>query len=88
MRKAEIHLRFGRKPEARQAALQALALEPDYAAALYFLQEQFHHFGDGGDFEKRIATVREKAAAVKPEPGTYLYKLFQIPSRPTPTIDN
>lgn len=81
MRKADIYFRFGHKPRAREAALQALALEPDYAAALYFLQEQFQHFGETGEFQRRITAIREKAATVQPEPGTYLFKLFHIPAR-------
>ena len=79
LRKAEIFLRCDLKEEARQEALKALELEPEYAAALYFLQRNFNYFTDEGVFEKRIARIQEKSSQYKPEPGTYLYKLFVIP---------
>jgi tetratricopeptide (TPR) repeat protein len=82
LRKAEIDMRFDFKEEARQEAIKALELEPDYAMALYFLQRNFNHFPDEGTFEKRIARIREKAGQYQPEPGTYLYKLFEIPGEP------
>jgi O-antigen ligase len=82
LRKAEIFWRFNLKEEARQEATRSLELEPDYAMALYFLQRNFHYFPDEGAFEKRIARIREKAGLYQPEPGTYLYKLFEIPRDP------
>jgi len=82
LRKAEIDLRFDFKEEARSEAIKALELEPDYAMALYFLQRNFNYFPDGGAFETRIARIREKAAQYRPEPGTYLYKLFEMPMEP------
>ncbi|MDQ1350722.1 MAG: hypothetical protein QG657_1024 [Acidobacteriota bacterium] len=82
LRKAEIYLRFDLKEEARQEAIKSLELEPDYAMALYFLQRNFNHFADAGVFEVRIAHIREKAAQYRPEPGTYLSKLFEMPMEP------
>ena len=79
LRKADIYLRFDLKEDARQEALKALELEPDYAAALFFMQRNFNYFPNEGDFEKRIACIREKAGQYQSEPGTYLYKLFEIP---------
>ncbi|MCX6580602.1 MAG: O-antigen ligase family protein [Candidatus Aminicenantes bacterium] len=83
LRKAEIDLRFDFKVEARQEAIKSLELEPDYAMALYFLQRNYNYFPDEGAFETRIARIREKAAQYRPEPGTYLYKLFEIPMDPS-----
>lgn len=80
LRKAELCLQFNHLPAARQEALQALELEPDYAAALYFLHKHFHYFPEDGAFERRIKQVREKAARYRPEPGTYLYELFKTPN--------
>lgn len=82
LRKAEIYLRFDFKEEARQEAIKSLELEPDYVMALYFLQVNFNYFPDEGTFEQRIARIREKANQYQPEPGTYLYKLFEIPGQP------
>lgn len=81
LRKAEIFLHFDFKEKARREALKALELEPDYAAALFFLQRNFKYFMDEGAFEKRIARIREKGDQYRPEPGTYLYKLFEIPTK-------
>jgi tetratricopeptide (TPR) repeat protein len=78
LRKAEIFLRFNLKEEARKEVLEALALEPEYVAALYFLQSNFDYFEEG-IFEKRIARIKEKGDQYQPERGTYLYELFKIP---------
>ena len=79
LRKAEIHFQFHRTQEAREEALDALALEPDFAAALYFLQTNFNYFPDAEAFDKRIENIRKKAERLNVEPGTYLFKLFEIP---------
>lgn len=79
LRKAEIHFQFQQMGKARQEALRALALEPDYAAALYFMQTNFHHFPDEESFNKRMDKIRQKAERLQVEPGTYLYRLFEIP---------
>ncbi len=79
LRKAEIHFRFHHTREARAEALEALALEPDFVAALYFLQRNFNYFPDAGAFDMRIDKIRQKAETLQVEPGTYLYKLYLKP---------
>ncbi|MCP5105978.1 MAG: hypothetical protein GY950_21510 [bacterium] len=79
MRKAELYLRFNRGEEANQAALQALELEPDYAAALYFLQNHFNLYPDKRDFEDRIGKISKKASQHVLEKDSYLDKIFKIP---------
>lgn len=88
LRKAEIYLRFDFKEEARLEAIKSLELEPDYAMALYFLQRNYNYFPGAGTFETRIARIREKAAQYRPEPGTYLYKLFEMPMEPMISTGN
>ena len=82
LRLARIYLRFGRTQEARQAALKALELEPNYVGALFFMQRNFHYFPDEDAFKQRLEKLREKANAYQPEPGmpeTYLSRLFKFP---------
>jgi O-antigen ligase len=87
LRKAELYLQFNRMQEARQEALQALELEPDYAAALYFLHKHFHYFPENSAFEHRMDRIREKIERYQPEDDTYLDKLFKIPGEPVKTGD-
>jgi|GEM_PF-618301 len=79
--KAEIYLRFNHMQLARQEALKALELEPDYVSALYFLQMNFNYFPDKNVFKRRIKKIMDKASLIKPEPGTYLYNLFKVPGK-------
>lgn len=85
MRQAVILRQYGRTSEARAQARAALALEPDYAAAIVFLHELDGAAGDGSEMRRRLALIREKAARLRPRPGTYLFGLFQVPSAPPET---
>jgi O-antigen ligase len=79
LRKAEVYFNFNRDREARETALEALVLEPEFAAALFFIQKNFHFFPDEEEFKIKIDKIRRKAERLEVVPGTYLYKLFQIP---------
>lgn len=79
LRKAEVYFNFNRDREAAEAARNALELEPEFAAALYFMQKNFHYFPDEEGFKIKIDTIRQKAERLQVVPGTYLYKLFEIP---------
>ncbi len=81
LQKAEIYLRFNHMQSAREEALKALELEPDYVSALYFLQRNFNYFPDKNTFKSRIDKIRDKASQIKPKPGTYLYALFKTPGK-------
>ncbi|MGE5340204.1 MAG: O-antigen ligase family protein [Candidatus Omnitrophota bacterium] len=79
--KAELYLAFNRPEQAKQEALNALRLEPEYVAALYFLQRHFQYFGNEATFSANIHAIRAKAKALNPEPGHYLYRLYDIPKK-------
>jgi tetratricopeptide (TPR) repeat protein len=81
LQKADIYLQFNHMQSARQEALKALELEPDYVSALYFLQRNFNYFPDNNAFKSRIDKILDKASQIKPEPGTYLYGLFKVPEK-------
>jgi hypothetical protein len=66
---------------AREEALKALELEPNYVSALYFLQRNFNYFPDNNTFKSRIDKIRNKASQLDPSPDTYLYALFKIPGK-------
>lgn len=80
LRKAEIYLRFNHPEAARQEALKALELEPEYVAALYFLQRNFQYFDDDSVFRERVNKILKKAEKIQPKPGTYLYDLYRVPT--------
>lgn len=79
LKKAGIYLEFGRTQMARIEALKALELEPDYAAALFFLHEHFEYIADEEEFQKRVEKIRKKRDQYQSKPGTYLYELLKIP---------
>ncbi len=81
MRKAETYLHFQRKETAVSEARKALALEPDYVAALYFLRDHSGEFPDQTQFDQTIRTIRKKAATFNPAPGSYLHRLYRVPGK-------
>lgn len=79
LRKAEILLLYRHSEEARSEALKALETEPEFVAALYFLQQHFGVAGSDRDFKTRMDKIRAKALRLKPEPGSYLDRLYSFP---------
>lgn len=77
--KAQVHLVFMQMENAKQEALNALALEPEYVAALYFMKRNFNHFPDESAFNQKIEKIRQKAIKSKYGPGSYLFRLWQLP---------
>ena len=80
---AEIRLEFGDAAAAEKAARRALDLEPDYVGALYFLHRHFGHIAEESEFQRNIGSIRAKAEAYEPPPGSYLHNLFEIPASAT-----
>jgi O-antigen ligase len=78
LQKAVVLREYGRVPEARRQALAALELEPDYVAAILFI-----HDLDGSPadiaLQERIERIRARASKLQPPPGSYLYKLNELP---------
>jgi O-antigen ligase len=79
LQEAAVLRRFGRTPEARCQAEAALALEPDYAAAILFIHDLDGLPISDPALQKRIALIRAKAAALRARPGSYLFQLHQLP---------
>ena len=81
MQKAEIYLQFNRLPQAREEALRALKLEPDFVSALYFLQRNFNYFPDEAAFNERIDKIMRMAARLeaKIKATPYLSNLYRKP---------
>jgi tetratricopeptide (TPR) repeat protein len=79
LNKARIYLEFNKNVQAKKEALKAVNLEPEFVAALYFLQRNFNYFGDEKTFKQKINKILDKAEQLKPEPGHYLYRLYEIP---------
>lgn len=77
--KARIYLEFNKNMQAKEEALKALNLEPEFVAARYFLQRNFNFYGDEKTFIEKINKILDKAKKLKPEPGNYLYRLYEIP---------
>lgn len=77
--KAQVYMVFMLTENAKQEALKALALEPEFVAALYFLQRNFNHFPDISAFKLKIENIRQKAVKLKYGPGHYLFRLWQVP---------
>jgi len=79
LRQAVVLREFGHVAEARRQAQAALALEPDFAAALVFIREL-----DGGPasdpgLRQRLAAIQAKASRLRARAGSYLFMLHQVP---------
>jgi len=77
--KALVYLEFNKIHRAKEEAIKAITLEPEFAAALYFLQRNFNYFPDETAFQEKIAKIVKKSRQWDPKPGHYLYKLYEIP---------
>lgn len=77
--KAQVYLEFGQRDQAEKAALRALAIEPDFVSALFFLRDQFGYFKDTELFNRRIRLIGEIAIRHPYPAGSYLDNLFKIP---------
>lgn len=82
--RAQVYLEFNKMDQAKAEAVKAITLEPEYAAALYFLQRNFSYFPDETAFQEKIAQILKKARQLNPQPGHYLYKLYEIPGENKP----
>lgn len=78
MRKAQVYLDFGEREAAKEAALNALEIEPNFVSALYFLHRNFDYFEED-IFRTKLKEILEKAESVSLVPGTYLYELYKVP---------
>jgi O-antigen ligase len=79
LQQALILREFDRRQEARRQALAALELEPDYVAALFFMQQLAGSPAGDSIFQKRIALIQAKAKVLQAKPGSYLYELHRLP---------
>lgn len=86
--KALVYFKFGKLNKAKEEAIKAVTLEPEYIAALYFLQRNFNYFPDETAFQEKIAKIVEKARKLNPQPGHYLYKLYEIPGEDKQGIES
>jgi O-antigen ligase len=71
---------FGRRSEAQFLARAALELEPDYVAALFFMQRWAGSPDGDPAFQKRIAGIQAKAEKLRSRPGSYLFDLYRMPA--------
>jgi O-antigen ligase len=79
LQQAIILSEFDRRQEARRLALAALDLEPDYVAALFFMQQLAGSPAGDSVFQERIAQTQTKVKALHANPGSYLYELYRMP---------
>jgi O-antigen ligase len=84
LQQAQILARFERSSEARRLAMEALEIEPDYVAALFFLQRLDGAPESDVAFRERIARIQAKAKALPARPGSYLYDLYRLPATGVP----
>ncbi len=80
LQEAVVLREFGRSRDARIQALAALDLEPDFVAALWLLHEWDGLPADDPALLQRISRIRARAKVLMAEPGSYLFKLHQLPA--------
>jgi len=80
-KKAEMLLLLNHPAQALQSSLQALQLEPNFARALIFLQENFKYFSLV-EYQKRLEQITSLYKLFRPRPGSYLYQLWLPLSQP------
>jgi len=79
LRHARILAELDRRQEALLKAREALALEPDYVAALFFVRRIGGSASTDAVFQEQIARILAKAKKLRAKPGTYLYDLHHFP---------
>jgi O-antigen ligase len=79
LQQALILAEFGRPQEARRQALAALDLEPDYVAALFFVQQLAGSPAGDSVLQKRLTQIQANAKILRAKPGSYLYELHRLP---------
>jgi tetratricopeptide (TPR) repeat protein len=79
--KARVYLEFNKFDRAKQEALKAITLEPEFVGALYFLQKNFNYFPNKKTFQSQIEKILNKAGQLNPAPGHYLHQLYEIPEK-------
>jgi len=82
LKKARVYFEFDKNHRAKEEAVKAITLEPEFVAALYFLHKHFNYFQDEKTFNKKIDNILKKAGKLKPPQGHYLFKLYEIPGAP------
>ena len=80
MQQAVVLQEFCRSAEARERARAALALEPDFLAAIVFIHELDGLPADDPALRRRLALIRAKAKRLHARPGSYLFNLHQLPA--------
>jgi O-antigen ligase len=78
LRQALVLREFGREDEARQQLRAALALEPDFAAALVLLHRLQGGKDDDPVLREKVARIRAKAERLRARPGSYLFNLHRL----------
>jgi len=79
--KARIYFEFNKDDRAKEEAIKAITLEPEYVAALYFLQKNFNYFPNEKTFQRKIEKILKEAGQLNPAPGHYLHRLYEIPEK-------
>ena len=79
--KARVYFEFNKDDRAKEEAINAITLEPEFVAALYFLQKNFNYFPNETVFQDKIAKILKKARQLNPAPGHYLHQLYEIPEK-------
>ena len=79
LRQAQLLAKFDRRPEALARARDALKLEPEYVAALFFVRQMTGSTADAAAFQERIAALQAKAKKLRTQPDSYLYDLYRLP---------
>jgi O-antigen ligase len=79
--KARVYLEFNKIDRAKEAAVEAITLEPEFVGALYFLQNNFNYFPNKKTFQGKIEKILKKAGQLNPAPGHYLHQLYEIPGK-------
>ena len=79
LRQAKLLAEFDRRQEALARAREALALEPEYVAALFFVRQMTGSAAGDAAFQERIAALQAKAKKIQAKPGSYLYDLYRLP---------
>jgi hypothetical protein len=77
LRIALVHLQFDHPQPAREEALQAIRLEPDFVAALRLLHDRFGFFPEPRAYCARLQAIAAKARRTGARPGSYPYELFR-----------
>ncbi len=79
LRQAVVLREFGQVAAARKQAQAALILEPDFAAAIVLIHELDGVPASDPGLRQRLSVIRKKAERLHARPGSYLFRLHQLP---------